>query len=118
MSNSARAVMYWFIGIVLVSATILLVVLYLVATIHGIQTETLHSIIDVWEFGTFIVAIVPLLLIPFGVVDDRMKQDFSKNGLRLIVQWNVIAWVLWVGMFLGIFFWLGWQLLRLMFPCR
>lgn len=108
-----KVALFWFCGVILTFiCTVLPILLVLIAKVYGIQPEAMSGLIGTLFFGSLIIALLPALMIALGVADDEMVRFFDESGRQMTMRLNVVAWVVWS----GVYFWLSVQLFRRMCP--
>ncbi len=93
MENKGKVVLYWCGGVILASLTALVIGLYLVALMFGIQPETLANLIGTWLAVSFIIAFTPLLMVVLGVADDCTIRYFAETGVQIAKYGNPVGWL-------------------------
>jgi cytochrome bd-type quinol oxidase subunit 2 len=93
MKNSRKwgAVVYWAIGFVLTSLSALVVGVYLVAKVRGVQPEALSEIIAACLSATLILIVLPALAVALDLMNDSMARYFHAAGQWMTFCLNLIA---------------------------
>ncbi|MDD2657664.1 MAG: hypothetical protein PHD04_03355 [Candidatus Pacebacteria bacterium] len=96
MNNDLRVSLHWFFSVWLTFLTILVLLLYLMAKVYGIQPGMLHGFIGVWLSGTLVIGVAPALMVIGDEANDNFMADISELSQQMMQYGNGIVWIVWI----------------------